>query len=70
MSDSNDLTSLTLDVRPGEFIVVGGIVRVEHVQKSGRAARLKVSAPPQVDVKLKAIDACEFRGKRGEMTPG
>lgn len=67
MSGAQDSTSLTLDVRPGEYLMVGGNVRVELVQKSGRAARLKVTAPPQIEVKLKPLDACEFRGKHGEI---
>lgn len=68
MTAPSDTTTLTLDVRPGEFILLGGIVRVELVQKSGRAARLKVTAPHEVDVKLKPLEHAEFRGKHGNVT--
>jgi hypothetical protein len=40
-----------LDVHVGESIVLDGRIRVELEQKSGRIARLKVSAPDDVSVK-------------------
>ena len=46
-----DVGSMHFDVRPGEQLLVGG-VRVELVHKSGRLARLKVTAPHDVPVKL------------------
>lgn len=67
MAAVQDSTSLMLDVRPGEYLLLGGVVRVELVQKSGRVARLKVTAPPQVEVKLKPLQSCDFRGKHGEI---
>lgn len=70
MASMQNTTSLMLDVRPGEYLLLGGNVRVELIQKSGRAARLKVTAPAQVDVKLKPLEGCDFRGKHGEIATG
>jgi hypothetical protein len=46
-----EVGSMHFDVRPGEQLLVGG-VRVELVHKSGRLARLKVTAPHDVLVRL------------------
>jgi hypothetical protein len=43
--------SLTLDVRPGECLDIAG-VRVEVVHKSGRVARLRVTAPREMAIKV------------------
>lgn len=45
------LSSLIIDVRPGERLALSGIVTVELVQKSGQLARLRVTAPPEVKIK-------------------
>jgi len=50
MPAMQDHTYLMLDVRPGEYLLLGGNVRVELVQKSGRVARLRVIAPRDVSV--------------------
>lgn len=45
--------SLTLDVRPGERVMIGGeMVEVELLHKSGQHARIKVTAPKDVKIKL------------------
>lgn len=45
------ISSLTLDVRPGESLVMDGHrIRVELLHKSGRLARLKVTAPAGVKI--------------------
>lgn len=45
--------SLTLDVRPGERVLIGGeMVEVELLHKSGQHARIKVTAPTDLRIKL------------------
>lgn len=43
------MASITVDLRPGDRLVLGEAV-VEFEHKSGRLARLRVSAPQQVPV--------------------
>ena len=51
MSDKKG--SLTLDIRPGERVMIGGeLVAIELVHKSGQSARLKVTAPTDVKIEL------------------
>lgn len=64
-----NLSRLTIDVRPGELIKLSGSVSIELVQKSGRVARLRVTAPQDVEIKKESLDACEFRGKHAPITP-
>jgi len=45
---------LTLDVRPGEVVTIGPGIRIEVIQKSGQAARLKIVAPPQDKIERSA----------------
>lgn len=49
---SEAMSSLVLDVRPGESLSIGedGSVRVQLVQKSGQLARLRVTAPRDVPI--------------------
>lgn len=42
--------SMLFDLQPGERLQVAGGVLVEYVHKSGRLARLRVSAPRDVKV--------------------
>ena len=45
-------SSLIIDVRPGDSLDIhGGIVTVELVHKSGQLARLRVTAPREVQIK-------------------
>lgn len=44
------LTSLIIDVRPGERLDVSGSVTVELLHKSGQLARLRVTAPHDVRI--------------------
>lgn len=44
-------SNLIMDIKPGESLDLGGLVRVELVQKSGRIARLKVTAPKDVEIR-------------------
>lgn len=46
-------STLTIDVRPGEIMDIGGVVQVELVHKSGQAARLRVTAPREVKLEKK-----------------
>lgn len=52
---SPDLSSVSIDVRPGECLVLSG-VRVELVHKSGRVARLRVTAPRDVRIQKTAAE--------------
>lgn len=47
---SEQLTTLTLDVQPGECVCVDGAAVVELVHKTGRAARVRVTARPEVKI--------------------
>ena len=58
-------SNLTIDIRPGERLVLAGLVSVELVQKSGRVARLRVVAPREVEIKKEFVEACDSRGKHG-----
>ncbi len=45
--------SLTLDVRPGERVVIGNqMVEIELVHKSGQQARIRFTAPTEVKIEL------------------
>jgi sRNA-binding carbon storage regulator CsrA len=46
------ISSLTIDVRPGEHLMLeGGRIIVELLDKSGKLARLRVTAPRDVSIK-------------------
>lgn len=50
---SKDRGSLTLDVRPGERVMIGNqLVEIELVHKSGQHARIKFTAPTEVKIEL------------------
>ncbi len=45
-------SQLTIDVRPGEHLMLeGGRIVVELLDKSGKLARLRVTAPRDVSIK-------------------
>jgi hypothetical protein len=45
-------SSLIIEVRPGDSLEIhGGVVTVELVHKSGQLARLRVTAPREVQIK-------------------
>lgn len=44
------LSSLIIDVRPGERLALSDVVTVELAQKSGQLARLRVTAPRDVKI--------------------
>lgn len=47
-----DISQLTIDVRPGEHLMLeGGRIIVELLDKSGKLARLRVTAPRDVSIK-------------------
>lgn len=51
MSDKKG--SLTLDIRPGERVMIGGeLVELQLVHKSGKSARIKVTASTDVKIEL------------------
>ncbi len=46
-------TALTLEIKPGDVVAMDmGKVKIELVQKSGKAARLRFFAPVETDIKL------------------
>lgn len=51
MSDKKG--SLTLDIRPGERVMIGGeLVELQLVHKSGQSARIKFVAATDVKIEL------------------
>lgn len=63
-----DISQLTIDVRPGEHLLLeGGRIIVELLDKSGKLARLRVTAPR--DVKIQREENTEPRALRGEIQP-
>lgn len=54
-----DKSCLTIDLRPGESLMLSGEVTVELLRKSGRLARLKVTAPSDVLIGRKPNDGPE-----------
>lgn len=64
------LSSLIIDVRPGERLAISGSVTVELLHKSGQLARLRVTAPPDVIIsKETEIHGSNYTGLR-EHHPG
>lgn len=57
-------TGLVLDVKLGEFLSIGEFARVELVQKSGQAARLRITAPADVPVRLHKNDVDDLEGHK------
>lgn len=53
---ATDTSSLTIDIRAGESITIDGGITVEVLEKSGRTARLRVSAPRDVPIAKNACD--------------
>lgn len=48
----SDISQLTIDVRPGEHLMLeGGRIVVELLDKSGKLARLRVTAPRDVSIR-------------------
>ncbi|GAB3359058.1 MULTISPECIES: hypothetical protein [Giesbergeria] len=54
----SDLSTATMDLRPGEALEFLG-VRVEFVHKSGQRSRVRVLAPREVGIKKCLPDASE-----------
>ncbi len=52
MSDGTAST-LFMDLQPGQTLVVGGDVSVQLVHKTGRVARVRVTAPRNVKIDKK-----------------
>jgi len=50
---SLDRSTMFFDMRPGESLVLPGDVALQFVQKSGRAARLRITAPRDVPITKK-----------------
>lgn len=55
--DKQPMSSLIVDVKPGERISFPGAdrVSVEFVHKSGKSARLRVTAPREVKIEREEI---------------
>ena len=61
------LSRKLIDIREGECIAVGdGVVMVELVHKTGRQARLQISAPRDVAIEKRGTDP--VRAKHDKMT--
>ena len=56
----SESSSLILDVRAGESVVIEGI-EVQLMYKSGKAARLRVTAPRNVKIEKKATGCRAMR---------
>ncbi len=55
MERSGDVSALTLEIRPGEQVLIdGGRVAVTLEHKSGQVARLKFLAPKSVEIHREA----------------
>jgi sRNA-binding carbon storage regulator CsrA len=67
---TQETTSLVVDMRPGDRLLLETGVSVELVQKSGRSARLRVLAPREVQIQKKLADTIESRGKHGKLNTG
>ena len=52
-------SSLTIELKPGEALTLSGEVTVELLRKSGRLARLKVTAPQDVLIGKKTSEGPE-----------
>lgn len=64
---SDTVSQLTIDVRPGEHLLLDGRrIVVELLEKSGKVAKLRVTAPR--DVKIEREDGDPPRAMRGTMT--
>lgn len=46
-----DRSILVMDVKPGDVIDIQGIATLEVLKKSGQAARLRMTASPDVRIK-------------------
>lgn len=65
---SNGTTRTIWDVRPGEFLILDGKrILIELVEKSGKLARLCVTAPR--DVKIEREEGDQSRAMRDPMIP-
>lgn len=71
MSDAGHST-MTVDLRSGEAIVMAG-VHVEFVHKSGKLARLRVTAPRELTIEKKLHGdrekSVQSRAKHGLIEP-
>jgi hypothetical protein len=55
----SDISQLTVDVRPGEHLLLeGGRIIVELLDKSGKLARLRVTAPRDVKIEREEKAVC------------
>lgn len=48
---TDKVSRLTIDVQPGDCLLLGDDIRVEFQEKSGRLARMVVVAPRSVRIK-------------------
>jgi sRNA-binding carbon storage regulator CsrA len=61
-----EISQLTIDVRPGQHLLLDGRrIVVELLDKSGKLARLRVTAPR--DVKIEREEGDQPRAMRDEM---
>ena len=62
-----DVCHMVIDVRPGEHVLLDGSrIVVELLKKSGKLARLRVTAPS--NVKIERVVTGQPRAMRAEMT--
>lgn len=71
MSDTG-LSTMTVDLRAGDSLSLAG-AQIEFIQKSGRQARLRVTAPRDLAIKKiphSAVDSSAVsRGKHDSIEP-
>lgn len=51
-----DRSTLVVDVKPGDVLDIHGIATLEVLKKSGQAARLRVTASPDIRIKRKSAE--------------
>lgn len=62
------VSQMTVEVRPGQHLLLDGRrIVVELLEKSGKLARLRVTAPR--DVKIEKEDGDSPRAMRGNVAP-
>lgn len=64
MLTTDELSSMTLDLKSGESIELAG-ARVQFIQKSGARARINVLAPRDMQIKKVQGDEPDSRTKHG-----
>jgi len=59
-------STLVIDLQPGQSLVMGDGVCVQLVHKSGRIARMRVTAPLDIKIEKKATDVADLVPRMAE----